>query len=96
MLDSAKIEQIAKSVATANLSSGSVSTVLSEPFIDSEGHDAVRSTIVLAPNSTSGIKGNTVLDTLVEIKNKLQRAGEDRFPLVEFATAAELEQSGSG
>jgi hypothetical protein len=95
MLDREKIEEIAKKVAIANLTSASVSTVQSEPFIDSKGHEAVRITIVLTPESVASIDGKMTLNTLVQINNELQRAGEERFPLVEYATAAELEEGAS-
>ena len=95
MLDREKIEEIAKKVAIANLTSASVSTVQSEPFIHSKGHEAVRITIVLTPESVASIDGKMTLNTLVQINNELQRAGEERFPLVEYATAAELEEGAS-
>jgi hypothetical protein len=90
MLDAAEIINIATNVATANLSHSSVSNVTSEPTVDSEGHDALRITIVLTPGSTATIKGDDVLDTLVQIRRSLQTAGELRLPIVEFTTAQEI------
>jgi transketolase N-terminal domain/subunit len=92
MLDREKIEQIAKKVAAANLAGAGISAVQSEPFIDSKGHEALRITIVLTPESVASIDGKMTLNTLVQINSELQRAGEERFPLVEYATTAELEE----
>jgi len=93
MLDREKIEQIVRKVAAANLTDASVSAVQSAPFIDSKGQEALRITIVLTPELVAAIDGKMTLNTLVQISSELQRAGEERFPLVEYATTAELEES---
>jgi hypothetical protein len=94
MLDEKKIRQIAREVATANLSSANFTSVLSSPAVDSEGHDALRITIVIKPAAVSKIGGDAVLDTLVQIRNRLLKAGEERFPIIEYATEKELSESG--
>src|SRR5262245_45541575 len=94
MIDDTKIAQIAKQVATANLSGSSVSSTSSVSTVDFEGRDAVLITIVLTSDSAASIKskGSEVLDTLVQIKQKLQEQGEERFPIVEYATQEELNE----
>jgi len=95
MLDETKIRDIARQVATANLSSSAIILdVKSASFVDSGGHDALRITIVLSPKGPNEIKGDATLDTLVGIQNGLRAAGEDRFPLVEYATEGETEDGG--
>lgn len=95
MLDTPKILQITRDVVTANLSSSAaVSEVMAAPFIDSEGHDALRITVVLRPLGTKEIEGDATLDTLVQIREKLRQSGEDRFPLLEYASEAETDGSG--
>jgi len=96
MIENEKIAQIAAQIATENLSVSSVSTATSESTVDSEGRDALKITIVLTPGSTAAIKSkaSAVLDTLVQIKKKLQEEGEERFPIVEYATSEELAESG--
>jgi len=94
MLDEKKIQQIAREVATANLASANVSSVLSSTAIDSEGHDALRITIVITPGAETKIKGDAALDTLVGIKEALRREGEERLPIVEYATKEELDAGG--
>jgi hypothetical protein len=94
MLDEKRIREIAHEVATANLTSANVSSVSSSAAIDSEGHDALRITIVIKPGSASKIRGDATLDTLVEIQDRLRAEGEERFPIVEYATKKELSASG--
>jgi hypothetical protein len=94
MLDSKKIRQIVSEVASANLAPQSIDSVVSESATDSEGREALRITIVVAPDSVSRMKGDAVLDTLVQIQNRLREEGEERFPIVEYATKEELESSG--
>lgn len=94
MLNRDKIIQIAHRVAAAHLGGAIVDDVMSEPTTDSQGRDALRITIVIKPGSAAKLGGNAVLDTLVEIQQELRQAGEERFPIVEYATEEELQDSG--
>jgi len=94
MLNQDKINQIVREVATANLAPYASGRVISEPTSDSTGQDALRITIVIAPDSAPKIKGDAVVDTLVQIHNRLREAGDERFQIVEYATEEELEYSG--
>lgn len=94
MLDEKKVRQIAEKIAIANLSSANVSSVASSTTIDSEGREALRITIIIKPGAAEKIEGDATLDTLVEIQDQLRKAGEERFPIVEYATNKELTESG--
>ncbi len=94
MLAQNQIIKIANDVAMANLTSSSVSRVISEPTVDSEGRDALKIIIVINPGAAAKIKGDAALDTLVQIQDRLREAGEERFPIVEYATKEELEEGG--
>jgi len=94
MLDEKRIREIAQEVARANLASTNVTSVSSSPTIDLEGHDALRITIVIKSGAESRIGGDAVLDTLVGIKERLRREGEERLAIVEYATREELEAGG--
>jgi len=50
----------------------------------------LRITIVIPQGAAARLKGDAVLDTLVDIQNRLRNAGEERFPIVEYATEEEL------
>jgi hypothetical protein len=90
MLQERDINLIAQDVASANLHSSSVHSVLSAPTIDSQGDPALKITIVLTAGSTDTIQGKDILKTLDQLQQRLQEAGEDRFPIVEFETKDEL------
>ncbi|MGC2778811.1 MAG: hypothetical protein WA418_24595 [Bradyrhizobium sp.] len=94
MIDRNKINQIAKEVAAAHLSSENIVDAISEPTTDSEGRDALRITIVIKPGVVQRFAGDAVLDTLVQIQDRLREAGEERFPIIEYATEDELQESG--
>jgi hypothetical protein len=94
MLNEQRIQKIAQEVASAKLASSNISSILSSTAIDSEGHEALRITIVIKAGSESRIKGDATLDTLVGIQHRLRSEGEERFAIVEYATKEELEAGG--
>jgi hypothetical protein len=94
MLHEKRIQEIAQEVASEKLTSANVSSVSSSAAIDSEGHEALRITIVIKPGSESRIKGDATLDTLVGIQDRLRSEGEERFAIVEYATKRELSAGG--
>jgi hypothetical protein len=94
MLTPAQISEITEEIARAKLTPKVVKQVLAEPTTDSEGHEALRVTIVIEPGAASELNGDLILDTLVQVQDRLNEAGEDRFPIVEYATQDELEASG--
>jgi hypothetical protein len=94
MLDKSSIDQIATQVATANLSSQNVTSVMSSTATDSEGREALRITIIIPPSAELKIEGSAALTTLVQMQESLQKAGEERFPIIEYATEKELAESG--
>lgn len=94
MLNEKRIREIVQEVATANLTSANVSSVSRSAAIDSQGHGALRITIVIKPGSASKIKDDATLDTLFGIQDRLRAEGEQRFPIVEYATKKELNASG--
>jgi hypothetical protein len=90
-----KIRQIAKRAASANLGSANFSSIINSTTTDSTGHDALRIVIVIPPGAATKIRGDAAFDTIVEIQDRLRKAGEERFPLVEFATIKELRERGN-
>ena len=94
MLNEKRIREIAEQVASANSTRANISSVSSSTAIDSEGHDALRITIVINPGSEAKISGDAALDTLVGIQGRLRSDGEERFAIVEYATNEELSAGG--
>ncbi|HXC14205.1 MAG TPA: hypothetical protein VNV39_15390 [Stellaceae bacterium] len=91
MLEPVKIVQIAEAVAKSKLTAGVVEGAQAAAVIDSEGREALRITIVIKSGTAAKLNGDAVLDTLVQIQDRLRAAGEERFGIVEYATKAELE-----
>ncbi len=77
---------------TAKLGDNNVVRVELEPATDSTGHDALKVTVVIAPGATERLKNGATLDALVNLQKRLNEMREDRLPIIEYATEAELEQ----
>lgn len=91
MLDMEEVTQISTEVAKANFGPENVVRVESEPTADSQGEEALNLLIVMAPSVVAeSIDGEAVLNTLVQIVDRLQQAGDERFPIIEYATEEEL------
>lgn len=94
MADQAEIEELAKQVATANLGVSSVSSVNAASIVDFDGKDALQITIVLMPGiSTAVLDGSQVVNTMVQVHDRLQRAGEERYPFMSFMADEEWRKS---
>jgi hypothetical protein len=94
MLELAKIDRIVKKAASSILKGNAgIERVFNEPTADSRGADALRITIVLKPGAVDKISGAMAVDTLVNIDKALRDAGEDSFPILEYATEEELASS---
>jgi hypothetical protein len=78
MLEPEQVAEIAREVAVANLARENIDFVMSEPAIDFEGQEALRITIVIEPGAAMRFEGDAVLNTLVEIHDRLLGAGEER------------------
>jgi hypothetical protein len=63
---------------------------------DSEGNEALRITVVLKPEASGKFTGDQALDLLVDVQQALQGAGEQRLPIIEYATEGELDEEGDG
>ena len=93
MLEERDINRIVQQVASATLGGtgnlSAVANVVSAPTVDSQGDPALKITIVLTAGSTESIHGKDVLKTFDQLQQRLQEAGEERFPIVEFETTDE-------
>ena len=90
MINLERVSQISTDVAKANLGPQNVLRVVSEPTTDSEGDEALHLLIVIAPGLDEAVSDDAVVDTLVQIVDRLRDAGEERFPIIEYATEEEL------
>ncbi|HVZ89996.1 MAG TPA: hypothetical protein VHG72_23750 [Polyangia bacterium] len=92
-MNSAEIDEIAKTVAIQHLSPDAVDDVISQETVDSQGRDAVRITIKLKARVAQKLNGDDVLDTLVAIQTQLARRGEERLSIVEYEEAGETSEA---
>jgi Flp pilus assembly protein CpaB len=94
-LQPADIEREAVEVARKNLGASRVLRAIAVPWVDLDGDDTWRVTIVIEPDAVDAIDGAAVLDNLVALHERLRQYGDERLPFVEFATEEELRESDS-
>jgi hypothetical protein len=90
MLEALELQELARRIVHNRVPSVHLDDVLTENFTSSDGEDALRITLVLTPESVDAISGEDALKLLVDIRNGLVGAGEERFPIVEYATPEDL------
>lgn len=91
MLEALELQRLARKIVLKRLPSVHLDDVLTEGMTISDGEEGLRITLVLTPESVDSISGNDALKLLIDIRNGLLREGEERFPIVEYATADDLE-----
>jgi hypothetical protein len=65
-----------------------------EPTTDSQGRDALKIIVVITPGAIRKIANGAVVDASIRLRERLQEMRDDRIPLIEYATEAELAQDG--
>lgn len=69
--------------------------VESEPAVDSQGRNALRITVVIAPNAVRALSTGSPLDASVRLKQRLGEMPIEYTPIIEYVTEAELNQDGA-
>ena len=93
MLALEDINRIVKEAASAVYGPAAISRVSSKPVANSYGDDALSVSIVFARGQYQGTKRpGSALKALSRIDRSLQEHGEERFPILSYATEEELEQ----
>jgi hypothetical protein len=87
MLDSARVAELTEQAARKWID---LERVIVEPTVDSQGEEALRVTLVLDPEVVGRVTGAAALDVIVEIRQALQSVGDNRFPIIDYATEQEL------
>jgi hypothetical protein len=90
LLELEQVRQIVEAAATEHLGKAHIDRVLVQVGLDSVGGDALLITIVPAARFVSKLTGELVLNVLVDIQHRLEKAGDSRFPIIEYATETEL------
>lgn len=94
MLDGPKLRRIVFDSVAAHLPPGKLERVEVEPYINSVNEEGLAVTVVVANEEKLPGNGDTVLDIMLEVYDRLQEAGETRFPVLSFASEEELAHSG--
>lgn len=94
MLERGQVDRLIADAASAALSRVGIMRVYSAPTVDSASKPALNVTIVLTREASTRITGDEAIDAMVQIGRILEKSGDDRFPIIEFATEEELERSG--
>ena len=73
-----------------------VARVEYEPTTDSQGHDALKITVVITPGSAKELAKWAPLSALVRLHKRLGEMRQNRTPIIHYATESELaENAGS-
>lgn len=91
MLEAFELQNLAKTIVRKRLPSVQLDDVQTESMTGSDGEAVLRITLILTPASVDAISGDDALKLLVDIRDGLSREGEERFPIVEYATADDLD-----
>jgi hypothetical protein len=94
VLDKDKVEALAKNTATSYWGAMNVVGVKSAPMTDIEGNDALQITIILpSESSAANMPSNAAIDTLVKLHDEMLKAGDQRFPFIQYTTEDDLKAS---
>lgn len=85
--------RLVQEALVAQLGDDNVVRVDLSPTTDSQDRDALTITVVIPPGATHRLK-DRVLDALVAVRKRLRELGDDRTPIIEYATEAELVEDG--
>lgn len=83
-------DRLVRSPLAAALGADNVIRVTHEATTDSEGRDAVKITVVLAPEAIGRFRKGATLDALVRVQERLFDMRDERTPILHYATEAEL------
>ena len=62
-----------------------------EPTTDSQSREALKITVIITPGATDRMSGGAVLDAMVSVQDRFREMREERIPIIEYATEAELD-----
>jgi hypothetical protein len=94
MLSLNEVDRVVDKAAAAAFKRRRLSRVYSEPTVDSVGADALRVMIVFRDDTYPEIKGEDAAKAVARIFEDLSKLGDDRIPIIEFATEEDLRSDG--
>lgn len=92
MQDEKQLQDRLMSIFVGKLPKIFVERVMVSDTIDSIGNEAVLITFVLTAQGAAELTGDQTLDLLVDVQGEFMNKGDGRFPIVGYATEAELDE----
>lgn len=89
MLELAEIDHIAGEATRRVVGGAALASVHAEPILASDGKDALRILVVFSRDLNPAAEGDIGLNTIIGVRDALVRAGEERFPIIDFSTEYE-------
>lgn len=83
------LDRLVGQVVVASLPDHRIANTAMKADIDADGLEGLRVTVVLMGDDMS-LSGDEALNTIVDLRQALQKAGDDRFPFVDFTNESEL------
>lgn len=83
--------RLIKHALAEKLGEANVIDVKYEPTIDSLGREALKITVVIPEGAARRLANGAALDALVGLQARLREMREERPPIIEYATEAELQ-----
>lgn len=90
MAEHAEIELIAEKIVNANTAPDAVVGVSARDDLGWDGDPIVRVSIVIKDEISNGLRGEDSLNILMQLRDGLATSGDDRFPIIDYATPSEL------
>jgi hypothetical protein len=84
--------RLLKQALAAELGDKNLVRVDVQPAVDSQNRQALKITAVIEPDAAQRLRPGAVLDALVKLQSRLAEMRDNRVPLIEYATEAELQQ----
>lgn len=86
MLEDRQIQTLMKQVAAGIIPAAQLLDVRTEPALDAEGKDALRITLVITDDVAQTLTGAQLGHLLLDVHDSLLKQGDERFPLISYAT----------
>lgn len=86
MLADPQVQNLMREVAAGVFPAQQLLEVRSEPSFDEDGREALRITLVLTDEIAQALTGEQLTSLLVDVHHALLREGDERFPVIYYAT----------
>ena len=96
MLDTPALDALADRAARAHLGEENYVRSYTAPWVDSQGEEVVRVTMVIPLDAAWRIGGERAGDLLHELRQDLFNSGDDRVPTIEYTTEQDLVDEAEG